>query len=193
MGDLRGAGPLKRLTNLANQYQLDLSTVRLSSKAAWDKNVKAAIRAAACREVDAELVVRNLPEARDEFKAREYLRYGGALGRVGVQYRWSVLQQRYPRMADEPRNRYMLFGGASLLQILNGEAEPQLPPAIIELRDQVLVVVAEELSGQAFDNGVIPEAIMPHVRDAIENLKWPNQSKAVTGVLLGLLQRVGQH
>ena len=86
----------------------------------------------------------------------------------------------------------MLFGGASLLQILNGEAELQLPPAIVELRDQVLVVVAEELSGQVFDDGVIPEAITPHVRDAVENLKWPNQSKAVTGVLLGLLQRVGQ-
>jgi hypothetical protein len=192
LGDLRGAGPLKRLTNLAALYQLDLSTLRLSSKAAWDKNVKAAVRAAACRDVDVDLLVRTLPEARDEFKAREYLRYAGALGRVGVQYRWSVLQQGYPRMVDEPRSRYMLFGGASLLPILNGEAEPPLPPATVELRDQVLVAVAEELSGQAFDDGVIPEAIMPHVRDAVENLKWPNQSKAVTGVLLGLLQRVGQ-
>jgi hypothetical protein len=192
LGDLRGAGPLKRLTNLAALYQLDLSTLRLSSKAAWDKNVKAAVRAAACRDVDVDLLVRTLPEARDEFKAREYLRYAGALGRVGVQYRWSVLQQGYPRMVDEPRSRYMLFGGASLLPVLNGEAEPPLPPATVELRDQVLVAVAEELSGQAFDDGVIPEAIMPHVRDAVENLKWPNQSKAVTGVLLGLLQRVGQ-
>lgn len=192
LGDLRGTGPLKRLTNLANQYQLDLSTLRLSSKAAWDKVVKAAVRAAACRDMDAELLARNLPEVRDEFKAREYLRYGGALGRVGVQYRWSVLQQGYPRMVVEPRSRYMLFGGASLLQILNGEAEPLLPPALVELRDQVLMAVAEELSGQSFDDGVIPDAIMPHVRGAVENLKWPNQSKVVTGVLLGLLQRVGQ-
>ena len=33
---------------------------------------------------------------------------------------------------------------------------------------------------------------MIHVRGAVENLKWPNQSKAVTGLLLSLLQRVGQ-
>lgn len=192
LADLRGVGPLRRLTNLAAQYQLDLSTIRLTSKAAWDKDVKAAVRAAACRAVNADLLVRNLPEVRDEFKAREYLRYAGALGRMGVQYRWSILQQGYPRMADEPKTRYMLFGGASLLQTLHGGAQPALFPALTELRDQVKLVVAEELSGQSFEAGVIPEAIMPHVRDAVENLTWPNQSKAATGVLLGLIERVGQ-
>jgi hypothetical protein len=192
LADLRGAGPLKRLTNLAAQYQLNLSTICLSSKAAWDKDVKAAVRAAACRTVNADLLERNLPEVREEFKAREYLRFAGALGRVGVQYRWSILQHGYIRMADEPKSRYMLFGGASLLQTLDGGVQPALSPALMELRDQVKLVVAEELSGQSFEDGVIPEDIMPHVRDAVENLKWPNQSKAATGVLLGLLQRVGQ-
>lgn len=193
LGDLRGAGPLKRLTNLATQYHLDLSTIQLSSKTAWEKDVKAAVRATACRDINAELLQRNLPEIRDEFKAREYLRYAGALGRVGVQYRWSVLQQGYPRMVDEPKTPYMLFGGVSLLQTLRGgDAAPPLPPALVELRDQVMLVIAEELSGQSFEDEVIPDGILPHVRDAIENLKWPNQSKDATGVLLGLLQRVGQ-
>ena len=192
LGDLRGAGPLRRLTNLAAQYQLDLTTIRLSSKAAWDSAVKAAVRAAACRAINPHLLQRNLPEARDEFKAREYLRYAGARGRVGVQHRWSILQQVYPRMVDEPKTQYMLFGGGNLLQVLCGDAQPPLPPALIELRDEVMPLVATELSGQVFEDGVVPDAIMTHVRGAVENLKWPNQSKAVMGLLLGLLQRVGQ-
>jgi hypothetical protein len=192
LGDLRGAGPLRRLTNLATQYQLDLSKIQLSSKAEWDTEVRTTVRAAACRDINAELLVRNLPEVRDGFKDREYMRFAGALSRVGVQFRWSVLQQGYPRMVDEPKTRYMLFGGANLMQALNGDASSSFPPAIAELRDQVMLVVAEELSGQQFEDGIIPDAIMPHVRDAVENLKWPNQTMAATGVLLGLLQRVGQ-
>ena len=191
--DLRGPGPLKRLTNLAALYDLDLSTIRLSSKAVWDKSVKAAVRAAACRAVNAELLERHLPEVREEFKARDYLRYAGALGRVGVQYRWSILQQVYARMVDEPKNRYMLFGGDSLLQTLDGNTQLALSPALMEVRDQVMLVIAEELSGQAIiEDGEIPEAIITHVRGAVENLKWPNQSKEAMGVLLGFIQRVGQ-
>jgi hypothetical protein len=191
LDDLRGAGPLKRLHNLAQQYQLELSDIRVTSRACWNERVKAAVRGACCRTVTSELEKRNLPEAQHEFKPRQYLKFAGALARTGVQYRWSMLQQLYPRLADEPRTPAMLFAGRSLLQALYGEGG-ELRPDIVKLRDQVFRVIGEELSGQSFQNMIIPAGIMPHVKGAVENLKWPNQSKPVTELLLALIERVAQ-
>jgi hypothetical protein len=85
----------------------------------------------------------------------------------------------------------MLFAGRSLFQVLHGEGG-ELRPDIAELRGRVFRVIGEELSGQDFKDASIPTGIMPHIKGAVENLKWPNQSKPVTELLLALLERVAQ-
>ncbi len=155
-----------------------------------------AVRRAYRKALNVELANRNLPEALEGLKPRPYIKLGGALSRVGLQYRRSILQQQYPRLAEQPPRSGMLFGGQNLFDTLQDSVSSNVEqPAsgttpIAELRDQVYVFVAEKLSGQSFRDGVIPEKIMPHVKDAVMNLYWPNQSKQVLGVLLSLLQRI---
>ena len=162
----------------------------MCSKTAWAKDVKSAVRAACVGDLNADLSERSFPEAEHELKHRQYLKLAGALGRVGVQHRWSIFQQVYPRMSGEPRHQSMLFGGRSLLEALNGDV---LGDRLTEIREQVFRLVGEELSGQTLTSEKpIPEAAIPHIRGAVETLRWPNQSKATTTMLLKFLQRVGQ-
>ena len=140
------------------------------------------------KEMSSELAKRNLPEAEYYLGRRKYLDLGGALGRAGVQFRWSVLQQTYPRLMEE-KNRSMLFSGKSLMDVLRRGDEVR--PDIVHLQKEVYCLIGEELSGQHIE-GDISEWMHPHINGAVENLSWPNQSKQVTAVLLALFERVAQ-
>lgn len=185
---LRGPGPLQRLLGLAKLYKLDSSTIRLLSKSEWDTRVKIAVLEACRRDMSSQLAARNLPEAELYFGRRKYLHFGGALGRTGVQFRWSILQQTYPRLKDE-KNRSMLYSGKNLLEVLqNAEG---LRPDIVRLQEEVYRQIGEELSGQHVE-GDIPSWMEPHIKGAVENVAWPNQSKETTAALLALFERVAQ-
>jgi hypothetical protein len=85
---------------MAGQYGVDLSTVRDQTYGEWKKMVKLAVSLAANQEVSAELAKRGYPDFVSTPDPRPYVRFGGVLGRFGVQWRWSTLRTHDPRFLD---------------------------------------------------------------------------------------------
>jgi hypothetical protein len=184
LDDLTGQGPLKRLQDLARDYELDISDIREVSKDAWKARIKRVVIARAENDLNAALALKGMPiEVQPGIKRRDYIELGGGKARAGFQLRWELLHKHHTSR-NHSQDRQSLPGLVE--KLMNGP----LPATTDALRLRTLRKVAFELSGVAFTSSELPNWVIPHVKAAVSSLKWPNMTSETIKDLLTVVERL---
>jgi hypothetical protein len=184
LNDLEGEGPLQRLIELANGYQLDLTDLGDVSSEAWKLRVKHAVSLRAENDLNATLASKGLPiQVQPGFKSRDYVEHGGSNARAGLQLRWELLHMHHT-------NRQHAVTRPSLTGLVGKIMEGPLPATTHRLRNRTLQQIGHELSGVIDPASSLPYWLRPHVQGAIRSLSWPNMKSETLKDLLKIVDLV---
>jgi hypothetical protein len=200
---LAGDGPLQRIKGIAEKYQINLTEVAELSKGQWKTRVKNAIMNAAQEFTTKELATRGYPvQAEPAMVARPYIIIGGPTARFGVHWRWSLLRPLDDRFIDKRLPQHQAPAPCTACGTIHHNQENPdmkamwhcsllMPATHLEARNKAIKDVVKEFSGIDCEDGIpIGLGLRPHLKNAIEDLSWPNQTTLTTSTVMRVFARL---